>query len=187
MKKIIFLIIFIFLSQKSFSDTNFKSLKEEKKTSYLDFILLKLENKLIQRHALLGAQALVFRVQYQNVGSQVDFIDEESKIVISIVGIMDKSRYESKKYKPKNSDCNVLRNILLYGKYGYNLIFQKRNKYLSNEKMEEIFVSRFLNNLSITEKEKNHILNNTYAEVQIIDPVRGNNISCRGKIAEELK
>ena len=50
---------------------------------------------------------------------------------------MDKSRYESKKYKPKNSDCNVLRNILLYGKYGYN-IFQKRNKHLTNSDMSDI-------------------------------------------------
>ena len=93
----------------------------------------------------------------------------------------------SKKYKPKISDCNILRNLLLYGKYGYNLIFQKRNTFLTSTHMEEIFISRFLNNLSLSDKEKNHILNNTLARVQVIDTVRGNDIFCNGKIAEDLR
>ena len=53
--------------------------------------------------------------------------------------------------------------------------------------MEEIFVSRFLNNLSISEKEKNFILKNTFAKVNIIDPVRGNDIFCSGNITEDLR
>ena len=154
MKKIVLLITFLLLVKTGFADSTFKNIQENKKTSYLDFILLKIENKLIQRHALLGTQVVALRVQYQNVGSQVDYIEKESKVIISIIGIMDKERYANKKYKPKITDCNVLRNILLYGKYGYNLIFQKRNKYLTNDIMEEIFISRFLNNLSITEEEK---------------------------------
>ena len=165
----------------------FDDLKENKKTSYLDFILLKIENRLIQRHGLLGAQFMALRIQYQSVGSQVDFSEKESKITISIIGVMDKKRYSQKKYIPKISDCNILRNILLYGKYGYNIIFQKRNIYLTNADMEEIFLSRFLHNLSLSEKEKNYILNNTLAKVQAIDPVRGNDIFCTGKVSEELK
>ena len=186
MRPIILLITFLLFAETGFADSTFKSLQEDKKTSYLDFILLKVENKLIQRHALLKTQAIVLRVQYQNIGSQVDYIEKESKVVISIVGVMDKKRYESKKYKPKISDCNVLRNILLYGKYGYNIIFNKRNKYLTNEIMEEIFISRFLNNLSISEEEKKYIASNTFAKVQIIDPVKGNDMYCEGKITEEL-
>ena len=89
------------LCQKSFSDTVFKNLKNDKKTSYLDFILLKIENKLIQRHSLLGTQTFVFRVQYQNIGSQVDYVEKESKVVISIIGIMDKVRYSKKNINPK--------------------------------------------------------------------------------------
>ena len=186
MKQIILLATFLLLVKTSFAESTFKNLQEDKKTSYLDFILLKIENRLIQRHALLGAQVFALRVQYQNVGSQVDYIEKESKVVISIIGIMDKARYSSKKYKPKIADCNVLRNILLYGKYGYNVIFLKRNKYLTNEIMEEIFISRFLNNLSISEEEKKYITTNTFATVQIIDPVKGNNMYCEGKITEEL-
>ena len=186
MRQIILLITFLLFAETGFADSTFKSLQEDKKTSYLDFILLKIENKLVQRHALLKTQVVALRVQYQNVGSIVEYIEKESKVVISIIGIMDKERYSKKKYKPKITNCNVLRNILLYGKYGYNIIFQKRNKYLTNEIMEEIFISRFLNNLSISEEEKKYISNNTFAKVKIIDPVKGNNMYCEGKITEEL-
>lgn len=168
------------------ADSILDNLNKKKKTSYLDFILLKIEIKLVQRHSLLGSQPMALRIQYQNIGSQVDYFEKDSKIVISIIGVMDKKRYAEKKYVPKISDCNIIRNILLYGKYGYNLIFQKRNKFLTNADMEEIFISRFLNNLSLSDEEKNFLLKNTIAKVQIIDPVRNNNISCEGNIAEDL-
>ena len=74
----------------------------------------------------------------------------------------------------------------MYGKYGYN-IFQKRNKHLTNSDMSDIFMDRFLNNLTLSEKEKNYILNNTLARVEVIDPVKGNDIFCSGKINQELK
>ena len=186
-RKLIFTIILLLLTQVSLADSIFDNLKNKKKTSYLDFILLKIEQRLIQRHSLLGAQPIAMRVQYQSVGSQVDFSEKDSKIIIGIIGLMDKRRYSEKKYTPKLSDCNILRNLLLYGKYGYNLIFQKRNIFLTNSHMEEIFISRFLNNLSLSDKEKNHILNNTLAKVQVIDTVRGNDIFCNGKIAEDLR
>ena len=186
MKRLTLIVALILSVQTSLADTIFNDLKENKKTSYLDFILLKIENKLIQRHGLLGAQPMALRIQYQSIGSQVNFSEKDSKIVISIMGVMDKKRYSQKKYKPKISDCNIVRNLLLYGKYGYNLIFQKRNTFLTNADMEEIFISRFLNNLSLSKKEKNYIINNTFTRVQIIDPVRGNDISCKGKVFADL-
>ena len=187
MKKIILTIIFLLFTQTTLVASIFDDLKKNKKTSYLDFILLKIEQRLIQRHGLLGAQPVALRVQYQSVGSQVDFSEKESKILISIIGVMDKARYSKKKYIPKISDCNILRNILLYGKYGYNAIFQKRNRYLTNADMREIFLSRFLHNLTLSEKEKIYIVDNTLARVQVIDPVRGNDIFCTGKIANDLE
>ena len=186
MKKVILIIIFFLFTQTILASSIFDDLKKNKKTSYLDFILLKVEQRLIQRHGLLGAQPVALRVQYQSVGTQVEFIEKESKIIISIIGVMKKRRYSQKKYLPKISDCNILRNILLYGKYGYN-IFQKRNRFLTNADMEEIFLSRFLHNLSLSEKEKNYIVDNTLVRVQVIDPVRGNDIFCTGKIAGELR
>ena len=185
MKKIALTFVFLFFTHLSSADTTFKNLKK-KNTSYLDFVLLKIENKLVQRHVLLGAQMMPIRVQFQKIGTQVDFLKDDNKIVVSIIGVMDKRRYSEKKYKPKMTDCNILRNILLYGKQGYNIFSKKRNSHLTNSIMEEIFVSRFLNNLSLSEEEKDFILINTFAEVQILDPVRGNDISCSGKVAREL-
>ena len=186
MKKIILAIIFFLFTQTTLADSIFDDLKKNKKASYLDFILLKVEQRLIQRHGLLGAQPMALRIQYQSIGSQVEFIEKDSKIIISIIGVMSKKRYAEKKYKPKISDCNILRNILLYGKYGYN-IFQKRNRILDSAVMEEIFLTRFLDNLSLSAKEKNYIVDNTLARVQVIDPVRGNDIFCTGKITEDLR
>jgi hypothetical protein len=185
MKKIIF-VIFLIVSNNCLANTSFEILKEEKKTSYLDFILLKIENKLIQRHTLLGPQYFARRIQYQNIGSEVNFVKEKSKINISITGVMDKRRYTQKKYTPKISDCNILRNILIYGKHGYSTISQKRNNHLTNDDMKNTFISRFLNNLSLSKKEKDFIIENTLVKVLIIDPVRGNNLSCAGNIAEDL-
>ena len=101
MRQIILLITFLLFAETGFADSTFKSLQEDKKTSYLDFILLKVENKLIQRHVLLKTQAVTLRVQYQNIGSQVDYVEKESKVVISIIGIMDKVRYSKKNINPK--------------------------------------------------------------------------------------
>jgi len=185
MKKIIFAILLI-LSNNCMADANFDSLKKEKKTSYLDFVLLKIENRLMQRHALLGPQYFAVRIQYQNIGSEVSFDEKKSKITISITGVMDKRRYTKKKYKPKISDCNVLRNILLYGKHGYSAITQKRNRYLTNDDMNNIFISRFLNNLSLSKAEKEFIVKNTLVNSLIIDPVRGKDVACTGNVAKDL-
>ena len=185
MKKLILFILLLFLCKNSFAEIAFKDL-QEKKTSYLDFVLTKIESRLVQRHGLLGAQMMPVRVQFQSLGSQVDFLQKESKIVISIQGVMDKDRYSKKKYIPKITDCNILRNILLYGKQGYHLILKKRNKYLTDVDMRDIFIKRFLNNLSLSEEKKIFILENTFARVRIIDPVRGNDVFCSGNIAQEL-
>ena len=45
----------------------FDELREKKKTTYLDFILLKIEQRLIQRHGLLGTQTMALRIQYQSI------------------------------------------------------------------------------------------------------------------------
>ena len=79
MRKIILTIILLLFAQTALSDSIFDDLKKSKKTSYLDFILLKIEQRLILRHSLLGAQVMAMRIQYQSVGSQVDFSEKESK------------------------------------------------------------------------------------------------------------
>ena len=36
-------------------------------------------------------------------------------------------------------------------------------------------------------RKKNYLVDNTLARVQVIDPVRGNDIFCAGKITEDLE
>ena len=184
-KKTIFFFILLFFCTNLFADT-FDELKNVRKTSYLDFILLKIEQKLIQRHGLLRTQMMPLRIQYQNIGSQVDFVEKDSKIEITIMGVMDKRRYSKKKYIPKLTDCNILRNLLLYKKYGYN-IFQKKNSYLTTSHMEENFKSTFLSNLSLSVKEQDFIIRNIKIKVNIIDPVKGNDLFCSGSLTKDLK
>ena len=83
MKKIILTIIFLLFTQTTLAASIFDDLKKNKKTSYLDFILLKVEQRLIQRHGLLGAQPIALRVQYQSIGSQVEFIEKDSNLPIN--------------------------------------------------------------------------------------------------------
>jgi hypothetical protein len=52
--------------------------------------------------------------------------------------------------------------------------------------MNDIFISRFLNNLSLSKTEKEFIVKNTLVDSLIIDPVRGNDIACTGNVAKDL-
>ena len=52
---------------------------------------------------------------------------------------------------------------------------------------KKFFLTRFLHNLTLTEKEKEYILDNTIGRIEVVDPIRGNNVFCTGKIAEELR
>ena len=87
---------------------------ENKKVSFFDFFLLKFENTLSKRAQILRRQILATRVQYSNIGIQVEFDSKNEKILIDIYAIMDKARYSKKKYKQKLSDCNQVRNLIFY-------------------------------------------------------------------------
>ena len=102
MKKVILTILILFFFQTAYSDSEFTILKKNQSVSYLDFILLKIEGRLVQRHGLLGPQMVPVRVQFQHIGSQVDFNEKKSKIIISIRGVMDKARYSKKKIYTKS-------------------------------------------------------------------------------------
>ena len=104
-KKIIINIILIVLLilaviKPGYAELNFKSF-ETKKVSYLDFFLLKFENTLTKRSQILRRQLFATRVQYSNIGIQVDFDNKKEKISVNIYAIMDRNRY-SKKIMYKN-------------------------------------------------------------------------------------
>ena len=188
LKHLITLIAFLFFAQVTYASSILNNLINNKKTSYLDFVLLKIEFRLYERSRVLGAQHIAFRVQYSDVFSAVSFLKEESKILITIIGTMNKRRYNKKKYQPQISDCNIVRNQMLFGKYGYNPFTGKRNKYLTPEDMEYKFKKDFLNNLSLNKKEVQFLVDNAFIAVEILAPKNAKSISCYGKVTDdELK
>jgi len=171
----------------SYADVNFSTLRD-KKVSYLDFFLLKFENKLISRSRYLSAQLFATRVQYSNIGVQVNFDKKENFFFTDIYAVMDKNRYDKKKYQPKLRDCNQVRNLIFYRKHGYGFFTQKRNSSLSQDIMEEIFKEVFFRNLDFTEKEINFILSRMFVKVTVFHPIKKTELICSGKINDyELK
>jgi len=179
-------LIFIF-TNFSYGGQTFKKL-ENKKVSYLDFFLLKFENTINKRAQILRRQMFATRVQYSNIGIQIDFDDKKEQIFINIYAIMDKYRYSKKRYEQKLSDCNQVRNLIFYKKLGYKFFTQKRDPSLSEGVMEDIFKEVFFKNINFNEEEINFLLDKTFVNVTILHPVMKKELSCYGKVNEyELK
>ena len=66
------LLFIILVNNFSYGSLNFNSIAS-KQTSYLDFLLLKLENKLINNVSFLGSQMFPSRVQYSHVGVGINY------------------------------------------------------------------------------------------------------------------
>ena len=188
LKNIFFISLFLlFFNQQSYAEVNFNKIKD-KKVSYLDFFLLKLENRLLTRSSILKNQLLSTRVQYSNIGLQVDYDSKKKEIHILIHAIMDRNRYSKKKYIPKISDCNQVRNLIFYQKNGYTLFRQKRITTFSQSVMTEIFKEVFFKNVSFDEKEIEFLLNKMFVDVKIFHPVNKTEHNCYGKVNDyELK
>ena len=179
-------LIFIF-TNSSYGSQIFKQL-ENKKVSYLDFFLLKFENTLSKRAQVLRRQLLATRVQYSDVGTQVNLDNKKEEIFINIYAIMDKNRYSKKRYEQKLSDCNQVRNLIFYQKLGYKFFTQKRDPALSQGIMEDIFKEVFFNNINFNEKEINFLLDKMFVNVTILHPIKKRELSCYGKVNDyELK
>ena len=179
-------LIFIFTSL-SYGSQTFKQL-ENKKVPYLDFFLLKFENTINKRVQILKGQLFASRVQYSDIGIQVNFDKKKEEIFINIYAIMDKRRYSKKRYKQKLSDCNQVRNLIFYKKHGYKFFTQKRDPALSQGIMEDIFKEAFFNNINFNEKEINFLLDKMFVKVTILHPIEKRELSCYGKVNDyELK
>ena len=163
------------------AELNFKSF-ETKKVSYMDFFLLKFENTINKRAQILRSQIFITRVQYSNIGVQVNFDNEKEEIFINLYAVMDKNRYSKKKYKQKMTDCNQIRNLIFYQKHGYKFFTQKRDPTLSKEVMKDIFKEVFFNNINFNEKEINFLLDNMFVNVTILHPIMKRELSCSGKV-----
>ena len=175
-----FIIIF-FLTTSINAEISFKNL-EKKTVSYLDFFLLKYENQLSKRAHMLGTQMVPTRVQYSNIGIQVNFDKKNKEIFTKIYAVMDKNRYSKKKYNQKLSDCNQVRNLIFYKKHGYKFFTQKRDPSFSQDIMEDIFKETFFNNINFREEEIKFLLDKMYIEVTVFHPINKKELVCSGKI-----
>ena len=57
---------------------------------------------------------------------------------------------------------------------------------LTDDYMQNSFKSSFLNNLSLSDKEQDFIVRNIKLKINIIDPVRGNDLFCSGLLTKNL-
>ena len=178
---ILSVLLILAVIKPGYAELNFKSF-ETKKVSYLDFFLLKFENTITKRSRVLRRQLFATRVQYSNIGIQVDFDNKKEKITVNIYAIMDKNRYSKKNYKQKLSDCNQVRNLIFYQKHGYKFFTQKRDPALSQGVMEDIFKDTFFNNHSFNEREIKFLLNRMFVNVTIFHPLKKKELFCSGKV-----
>ena len=178
---ILSVLLILAVIKPGYAEINFKSF-ETKKVSYLDFFLLKFENTITKRSRVLKRQLFATRVQYSNIGIQVDFDNKKEKITVNIYAIMDKNRYRKKNYAQKLSDCNQVRNLIFYQKPGYKFFTQKRDPVLSQGVMKDIFKDVFFSNLSFDEREIEFLLNKMFVNVTILHTVKKKELSCSGKI-----
>ena len=178
---IILIVSVIFIVKPAYTEVNFESF-EKKKVSYIDFFLLKFEGSLIRKAQTLRRQFVPTRVQYSNIGIEVNLDKKKEEILINIYAIMDKARYKKKKYIQKLSDCNQVRNLIFYNKHGYKFFTQKRDPALSEGIMEDIFKRNFFYNLNFNKKEEEFLLKKMFINVTILHPITKKELSCSGKV-----
>jgi len=176
---LIFFFIFSF-SNFSSANQNFEQI-ENKKVSFLDFFIMKFESTMNKRAQILRKQLFATRVQYSNIGIGVSLDKKKEEIFINIYAIMDRNRYQKKKYIQKLSDCNQVRNLIFYQKHGYKFFTQKRDPSLSQDLMNDIFKEVFFNNLSLNEKEIQFLTDRSFVKVTILHPIKKSELSCSGK------
>ena len=64
--------------------------------------------------------------------------------------------------------------------------YKKKNLSLTESYMTNDFKSSFLSNLSLSDKEQDFIVRNIKLKINIIDPVRGNDLFCSGLLTKDL-
>ena len=178
--RIIIFIIFFTFSSSVRSEIKLLDIK----VSAVDLILLKYEIFLTKNFNRLykGGGIPPTMIIYQYIDSTVKY-NEENGFSVNINAYMDKVRYtKKKKYSPKISDCNAIRNKIFLNKVGYNLLTQKKNNFVSESELTSTISSRILNLSGLSVKDKERIINDTQIEIEIIHPNKFHSIKCKGRI-----
>ena len=178
--RILIVIILFTISSSVKSEINLLNIK----VSAVDLILLKYEIFLTKNFNRLykGGGIPQTIILYQYIDSTVKYT-EENGFSINIYAYMDKGRYtKKKKYSPKISDCNAVRNKIFLNKVGYDLFTQKKNNFVSESELTDIIASRILSVSGISIEDKERLINDTQIEIEIIHPNKFNSFKCKGRI-----
>ncbi len=178
--RIFIVLIFFTISSSVKSETSLLN----QKVSVVDLILLKYEIFLTKNFSRLykGGGTPQTLILYQYIDSTVKYT-EENGFFVNIYAYMDRNRYTiKKKYNPKISDCNAVRNKIFLNKVGYNFLTQKKNNFVSESAITNIISTRILSLSGLSVKDKERIINNTQIEIEIVHPNKFNSIKCRGRI-----
>tara|TARA_Y100000768_G_scaffold298913_1_gene232662 strand:- start:213 stop:782 length:570 start_codon:yes stop_codon:yes gene_type:complete len=176
--------VFIILYLLSFNALNSSEINLSK--NYLtikDFLILKFELFLNNNIKNLFKGAGITNIAYQNIDYTVK-IDDKDNIEINLDAIMDNQRYKAKKYSPKITDCNQVRNKIFLNKYGYSFLTQKYNNLVNENSLTENLNKTIFNISSIDNNLKDQILEKTRIKINIIHPKVVNNLSCSGRLID---
>ena len=125
-----------------------------------------------------------FMVHYDRIEQQINF-DENDNINIIISAYMSIHRYTKvKKYIPKLTDCNIIRNRMIANKNGYSLITNKKNYSVSEEILFDEIKKNVFNLKNFSDKAIEESLENTNVKINIIHPLSKFDLSCSGKITQ---
>ena len=178
------IIIFFTVSSSVKSEINLL----DRKVSAVDLILLKYEifltknfNRLYQKSGIPQTMIL-----YQYIDSTVKY-NEENGFFVNIYAYMDRRRYtKEKKYSPKISDCNAVRNKIILNKMGYDFLSFKANNSVSEENINNSLINGVFNFPGLDEDIIKKTINNTSISINVVHPIRKNSFKCNGKINQKI-
>ena len=182
-KKYFFILFFILFKSAYASTINL----EKNSISLKDFLFLKLDLFLQQNIVNMFRGGGITNVKYQSIDYDLN-IDKQDNIFIKMNAVMDKKRYNAKKYYPKLRDCTQMRNKIFTNNFGYSFFTQKKNNLVNEVSLTEAINEKILNISSIDEGFKLKIIDRMQIQIEIIHPLANKSISCSGKLIDsELK
>ena len=123
-------------------------------------------------------------VRYQSINYDIK-IDKENNTIITINAIMNKNRYlKKKKYKPKISDCNIIRNKIVADKFGYNPFTLKPNYSITEEILFDNIKNNIFNFQNLKQDQIATLINKSSIKINIIHPISKFNKSCSGNLSD---
>lgn len=154
--------------------------------SVKDFILLKYDLFFLKnKYRLVTNQTLRLMVDYQSMNFNL-IVDDQNVFKLKIIAVMNKSRYQKKRYYPKNTDCNIVRNKLFLDKYGYTFWKRKPSYAFDEEDLQNVLINEIYGSENLSKKIIKELIDQTMIEIDIIHPRIDKSIKCSGKITQVI-